>query len=85
MKKSCDHWERLHGTRPGETLHFDYLYIGDSSPLGKNGLDEGDGFNSTLVMMDELSNFVWLESTESLHGSVECEASSEVVSNFGVA
>ena len=33
--------------------------------LGKDGLDEGDGFKYILVMMDGLSNFVWLEPTES--------------------
>ena len=46
----------MHVRRPGEVLHFDYLYVGDSSPLGKDGLDEGDGFNYILVMMDDLSN-----------------------------
>ena len=46
----------MHGRRPGEVLHFDYLYVGDSSPLGKDGLDEGDGFKYILVMMDDLSN-----------------------------
>ena len=56
----------VHGTRPGEVLHFDYLYVGDSGPLGKgDGLDERNGFKYILVMMDDLSNFVWLEPTES--------------------
>ena len=57
--------EMVHGTRTGEVLHFDYLCVGDSSPLGKDGLDEGDMFKYILVMMDDLSNFVWLEPTES--------------------
>ena len=56
----------------------------DSGPLSKNGLDEGDGFKYILVMMDNLSNFVWLE-PRIVHGSVDCEASAEVVSNFGGA
>ena len=30
----------MHGTRPGEVLDFDYLHVGDSSSLGKDGLDE---------------------------------------------
>ena len=50
--------ETVHGTRPGEVLHLDYLYVGDSGPLGKE-------FKYVLVMMDDSSNFVWLESTES--------------------
>ena len=55
----------MHRTRPGEVLHFDYLYVGDSSPLGKDELDEGDAFKFILVMMDGFSNFVRLEPTES--------------------
>ena len=57
--------ETVHGTRPGEVLYFGYLYVEDSGPLGKDGLDEGDGFKYILVMMDDLSNFVWFELTES--------------------
>ena len=57
--------ETVHGTRPSKVFLFGYLYLGDSGPLGKYGLDERDGFKYILVMMDELSNFVWLEPTES--------------------
>ena len=35
--------ERVDGTRLGDVLQFDYLYVGDSGPLGKDGLHEGDG------------------------------------------
>ena len=42
-----------------------YLYVRDSGPLGKDGLGEGDEFKYILVMMDDLSNFVCLEPTES--------------------
>ena len=55
----------MHGTRPGEVFHFEYSYVGDSGSLGNGGLDKGDGFKSILVMMDNLSKYVWLESTES--------------------
>ena len=55
--------EMVHGRRPGEIFHFDYLYVGDSGPLDKDGLDEGDGFKYILVMMDDLNNFMWLEPT----------------------
>ena len=57
--------ETAQGTRPGEVLHFDCLYVGNSGPLGKDGLDERDGFKYILVMTDDLSNFVWLEPTKS--------------------
>ena len=62
----------MHRTRPGKILHFDYLYFGDSGPLSKDGLDEENGFKYILVMMDDLSNFVGLEPTES------CTAASTV-------
>ena len=57
--------ETVHTTRPGEVLHFDFLYVGDSGLLGKDGFGEGDGFKYILVMMGYLSNFAWLEPTES--------------------
>ena len=55
--------ETVQGTRPGEILHFDCLYVGDSRSLGRDGLDGGDGFKYILVM---LSNFVWSEPRESV-------------------
>ena len=35
--------ETVHGTRPGEVVHFDYLYVGASGPLGDDGLDKKGG------------------------------------------
>ena len=32
--------ETVHGTRPGEVVHFDYLYVGASGLLGDDCLDE---------------------------------------------
>ena len=55
----------MHGTRPGEALHFDYLYVRGSGLLSKDRLNEGDGFKYVLVMMGDLSNFVRLKPTES--------------------
>ena len=40
--------EMVHGKRPDEVLHFDYLYVGNSGPLGKDGLDKEDGFKSSI-------------------------------------
>ena len=42
--------ETVHGRRPREVLHFDYLYAGDSGPLSKDGLDKGDRFKYILVI-----------------------------------
>ena len=56
--------ETVHGTRPGEVVHFDCLHVGASGPLGGDGLDEDEGYRYTLAMMDDMSNWVWLEPTE---------------------
>ena len=56
--------ETVHGTRPGEVVHFDYLHVGASGPLGDDGLDEDGGYRYVLVMMDDMSNWVRLEPTE---------------------
>ena len=45
-------------------VHFAFLYVGSSGPEGREGLPEEDGFNYILVIMDDLSNFVSLESAE---------------------
>ena len=59
----------MHGTRSGEILHFDCLYVGDSDPLGKDGLDKGNRFKYILVVLDDLNNFVWLEPVQSCRTS----------------
>ena len=48
--------ETMHSTRPGEVVHFDYLYVGASGPVGDDGLDEDGGYRQILVMMDDISN-----------------------------
>ena len=56
--------ETVHGTRPEEVVHFDYLHVEASGPLGDEGLDEDGGYQYILVMMDDMSNRVWREPTE---------------------
>ena len=56
--------ETVHGTRPGEVVNFDYLHVGASGPLGDDGLDEDRGYRYIIVMIDDMSNWVWLEPTE---------------------
>ena len=56
--------ETVHGTRLGEAVHFDYLHIGASGSLGDDGLDEDGGNRYILVLMDDISNWVWIEPTE---------------------
>ena len=50
--------ETVHGTRPGEVVHFDYLYVGASGPLGDDGLDDNGRFRF-ILMMDNMSNWVY--------------------------
>ena len=62
-KSAASAWRN--GTRDsgGEVVHFDYLYVGESGPLGDDGLDEDGGYRYILVMLDDMSNWVWLEPT----------------------
>ncbi|CAM9465459.1 unnamed protein product, partial [Sphacelaria rigidula] len=62
---SRHHKEVAHGARPGKVHHFNFLSGGEGSPLGDNGLDEGDPFKYILVRMDDLSDFVRLTPPES--------------------
>ena len=38
-------------------------HVGKSGPLGQDGLDESEGYVYLLIMMDDLSNFAWMEPT----------------------
>ena len=53
----------MHGTRPGGVVHFDHLYVGASGPLGDDGLDEDGSYSYILVMMNDMSNWVWFAPT----------------------
>ena len=59
----------VHGTAPGEVVHFDFLYVGSSGPEGSEGLPEEDGFRYILIM-DDLSNFVSLKPAEACTAEV---------------
>ncbi|CAM9468806.1 unnamed protein product [Sphacelaria rigidula] len=56
--------DTVHGTAPGEVVHFDFLYVGSSGPEGAHDLPDEGGFWYVLVIMDDMPNFVWLEPTE---------------------
>lgn len=62
--------DTVHGTAPGEVVHFDFLYVGRSGPEGSSGLPDEDGFRYVLVIMDDLSNYVWLEPAEACTAEV---------------
>ena len=54
----------VHGTEMGDVLHFDYLSLGESDVIDTGGLVDG-GYKHVLVLMDDMSRFVWLEETVS--------------------
>ncbi|MEP0580138.1 MAG: reverse transcriptase domain-containing protein [Marinobacter sp.] len=62
--------DTVHGTAPGEVVHFDFLYVGHSGPEGSDGLPDEDGFRYVLVIMDDLSNYVALEPAEACTAEV---------------
>ena len=49
--------DAVHGTAPGEVVHFDFLYVGSSGPERREGLPEEDRFRYILVIMDDLYRF----------------------------
>ena len=76
----------MHVTRSGYVLHFEYLYAGAGGLLGDDGLDENDGLDEDkgyryiLVMMDVMSNWVWLEPMGKRH--VDSAASLDLVQDY---
>ena len=50
----------MHGTEVGDMLHFDYLGLGESDAIDMCGLVDG-GYKHVLILMEDVSRFVWLE------------------------
>ena len=67
--------ETVHGTRRGEEVHFDQLHVGASQPLGDDGLDEEGGYQY-ILMIDDMSNWVWLEPTKACTARLQRSISS---------
>ena len=63
----------VHGTKVDDVLHFDYLSLGESDAIDMGGLVDG-GYKHVLVLMDDVSRFVWLE--EAVSCSMEVAARS---------
>lgn len=64
----------LHGTKPNEVLHIDYLYMGNSG---------SQMFSYLLVIKDDFSSFVWLFPTSSATSDAAADALATWVSTFG--
>ena len=63
----------VHGTELGDVLHFDYFSLGESDAIDIGGLIDR-GYKHVLVLMDDVSRFVWLE--EAVSCSMEVAARS---------
>ena len=50
----------VHGESVGKVLHFDFLHVGASGSLGTEDVGN-QGYQYLAVIVDDLSNFVWME------------------------
>lgn len=64
----------IHGTRPNEFIHFDYLYCG----IG------GDDFKYIALLRDDLSSYVWLWPSKSADAETTAAALSKWIGTFGL-
>ena len=73
----------VHGTEVGDVLHFDYLSLGESDAIDTGGsVDEG--YKYVLVLMDDVSRFVWLEEAVSCSMDVATRSVLKWCASFGV-
>ena len=63
----------LHGTRPNEVVHCDYLYMGDST----------EGKKYVLVLRDDLSSYVWLWPADAATSECAVDALKMWIGSFG--
>lgn len=67
--------EQVHGTKPNEVLHFDFLYLGLAST----------GKKYVLVLKDDASKYVWLRPAAVADSEVVIESLLEWFAAFGPA
>ena len=67
----------------GDVLHFDYLSLGESDVINTGGLVDG-GYKHVLVLMDDVSRFVWLEGAVSCSMEVAARSMLKWFASFGV-
>ena len=74
----------VHGTEVADVLHFDYhLSLGESDAIDMGGLVDG-GYKHVLVLMDDVSRFVWLEEAVSCSMEVAARSVLKWCASFGV-
>lgn len=75
----CPSRETVHGTKPREVLHSEYLCVGDNGPLGADGLHDRGGYNGSP------QQFRVVGTNGGLHCCCNDRVSSSVVYNYGSA
>ena len=73
----------VHDTEVGEVLHFDYLSLGESDAIDMGGLVDG-GYMHVLVMIDDVSRFVYPEEAMSCSMGVAACSVLKWCASFGV-
>ena len=63
----------LHGMKPNEVVHLDFLYMGGST----------SGHKYTLLMKDDLSGYVWLRAFDTADSESAADQLSEWIAAFG--
>lgn len=67
--------EQIHGTKPNEVLHFDFLFLGLAST----------GKKYVLVLKDDASKYVWLRAAVAADSDTVIDALLEWFAAFGVS
>ena len=73
----------VHGTAVSDVLHFDYLILEESDATDTGGLVDRD-YKHVLVLMDDVSRFVWLEEAVSCSMEVAARSVLKWFASFGV-
>ena len=80
----CPLVDLVHGTEVGDVLHFDYLSLGKSDAIDMMGGLVDGGYKHVLVLMDDVSRFVWLEEAVSCSMEVAARSVLKWCASFGV-
>ena len=74
----------VHGTEVGDMLHFNYLSLGESDTIDTTGGLADRGYKHVLVLMNDVSRFVWLEEAVSCSMEVAARSVLKWCASFGV-
>lgn len=64
----------LHGSKPNQVVHMDFLYVGDGF----------DGMKYMLVIRGDISSFVWLHLAAAAKAEVTAQAMYKWIASFSI-